>query len=308
MGKYFMLLSSAFILMACDTSEPEEVTPEENPTEEVDPDENGDTGSDVTEDPDGDIEENPDSNPNNDDTNNQTDAHSSPVANLINKNTFMEPYALQAWNDYQVLVNNVTYGESTVLYEENPDFSVIEGTSLEEMTNQISAINLREDVYTEKLDLNETEEIHYYRYPAEADSAFSEISDFLAELTFYYIEDNLLMTAITPGYYSLELDNLPDAQTMTTFLTVDEIEALDSKVFTIASMKINGNIIRQIMMPANFIDEEGNEQIVAFYFFAHEEDIVQYAYLPFETVMQSFPDYSVLVYQEIIPTIADLNI
>ena len=80
----------------------------------------------------------------------------------------------------------------------------------------------------ENLELNEMEQIYYYRYPAEEDSEFSEISDFLAEMSFYYLEDQLLLTSVTPGYYQVELGGLAEAESLMTFLTVDEIKALTS--------------------------------------------------------------------------------
>lgn len=230
------------------------------------------------------------------------------IAHLINEKTFVDSYALQAWEDYQELVSNATYGDATLLLDENSDFTDLNGTSLEEIENLTASMNMREDVYTEFVEINEREEIHYYRYPAEEGSVYSETSDFLAELSFYYLENNLIFSSITPGFYSVELNDLPEATNLTAFLMVEEIENLDPQVFTIAEMNISGRLIRQIMIPATHMNEEGNEEILAFYFFTNNENILYYATLPFEMVMQSFPDYSVLLYQELLPDLADLSI
>lgn len=317
MRKRLLILSSALLLMACgaegtdeDSPSPtdEDTTEQEVPVETETGDDNGDTETETDEPEDVETDNPGDVDDNEDGTTNQTDTSNNPLANIINEKTFVDDYAMQAWEDYKALTAEATYVESTIMYEENPDFSIIDGTSLEEITNHMDEINIREDVFRENLELNEMEQIYYYRYPAEEDSEFSEISDFLAEMSFYYLEDQLLLTSVTPGYYQVELGGLAEAESLMTFLTVDEIKALDAQVLTVAEMKVNGNLIQQVMLPAAMINEEGEEEILAFYFFTHGEDIVQYAYLPFETVMQSFPDYAVLVYQQIIPNIAELDL
>ena len=63
-----------------------------------------------------------------------------------------------------------------------------------------------------------------------------------------------------------------------------------------------------MMIPAMLVNEEGTEELMAFYFFTHGEDIIQYAYIPFQMVSQSFPDNSILLYQQIIPEIAAMNL
>lgn len=134
------------------------------------------------------------------------------------------------------------------------------------------------------------------------------MSDFLAELTFYYIEDNLVFSAITPGLYQVELNDLPDVNLLTSFTTLSDLNTMNTQVFTIAELKVNDYPIHQMMIPALFINEEGNEELMAFYFFTHGEDILQYAYLPFKMFSQSFPDNSILLYQQIIPEIAQMDL
>lgn len=298
MYKKLFVLSSAILLMGCDMTGSEETpTTEDNtggdtdvPVEEV-----VDTPEEDVEDPVAEVEE-------------PATGGSHMLVNLINEGTFVEPSALQAWSDYQSVVEDATYGEITLLNEETVDFSQLDGDSKEDIDGRFESIGLRDDVYIETANVSDTEFLDYYRYPAEPESEYSETSDFLAELAFYYVDGNLMFSSITPGFYMLEMNNLPDAANLTTFLEVSEIEAIDPQVYTVAEMKINGNLIRQVMIPASNVNEEGTEEMLAFYFFIHDETIVQYAYLPFETVMQSFPDYSVMVYQQLIPTLTELDI
>lgn len=227
---------------------------------------------------------------------------------LIAEDNFIEVHANQAWKDYKSVVADVDYGEVTILNQENPDFSEIEGTSSGEIEERFNALNVRDEVFIDTIEMNESEHLHFHRYPAKAGSEYSDISDFLAEITFYYVEDNLMFTSITPGLYSLELGNLPEASELTTYLTLSEIEALNPQVFTISEMKINGNNIQQIMIPATHVNEEGLEETLAFYFFTYGEDILYYAYIPFELVSQDFPSNSVAIYQQFIPEIEQMDL
>ncbi len=230
------------------------------------------------------------------------------LADFIHEQTFMDPYALQAWEDYQAVAADASYGEITLVQTENPNLSQLDGSSLSDIEERFEGLPLREDVYMEQVDISESEALHFYRYPAEAESAYSELSDFLVELSYYFIEDHLVFSSITPGFYQVDLNNLPDAQTLMTFTTVPEIASINPQVFTIAEMKVKDQLIHQTMIPATFVNEEGSEEIMAFYFFSHGEDILQYAFLPFEMVSQSFPDNSVLLYQQIIPEISHMDL
>ena len=230
------------------------------------------------------------------------------LANFVNDQTFMDPYALEAWDDYQEIVADAEYGDITLVQTETPDISKLNGSSFNEVEGRFNSLDLREDVYMEQVAINEQEELYFYRYPAEEESDLSEVSDFLAELTFYYIEDNLVFSAITPGLYQVELNDLPDVNLLTSFTTLSDLNTMNTQVFTIAELKVNDYPIHQMMIPALFINEEGNEELMAFYFFTHGEDILQYAYLPFEMVSQSFPDNSILLYQQIIPEIAQMDL
>lgn len=115
---------------------------------------------------------------------NQTVSHSHLFKDFVNEKTFVDSYALEAWDDYQEVVADAEYGDITFVQSENPDLSQLEGSSFSEMETLFEGLELREDVYREEVAINETETLYFYRYPAEAESGFSEVSDFLAKLTF----------------------------------------------------------------------------------------------------------------------------
>ncbi len=302
MKKGFVFLSSFLLLVACDMNSVEEDTDSQNEkdTSITEVEKENSTENEANEESNDSKESYDDTTP----TTNETHL----LANFVNDQTFMDPYALEAWDDYQEIVADAEYGDITLVQTETPDISKLNGSSFNEMEGRFNSLDLREDVYMEQVAINEQEELYFYRYPAEEESDLSEVSDFLAELTFYYIEDNLVFSAITPGLYQVELNDLPDVNLLTSFTTLSDLNTMNTQVFTIAELKVNDYPIHQMMIPALFINEEGNEELMAFYFFTHGEDILQYAYLPFEMVSQSFPDNSILLYQQIIPEIAQMDL
>ena len=302
MKKGFVFLSSFLLLVACDMNSVEEDTDSQNEkdTSITEVEKENSTKNEANEESNDSKESSDDTTP----TTNETHL----LANFVNDQTFMDPYALEAWDDYQEIVADAEYGDITLVQTETPDISKLNGSSFNEVEGRFNSLDLREDVYMEQVAINEQEELYFYRYPAEEESDLSEVSDFLAELTFYYIEDNLVFSAITPGLYQVELNDLPDVNLLTSFTTLSDLNTMNTQVFTIAELKVNDYPIHQMMIPALFINEEGNEELMASYFFTHGDDILQYAYLPFEMVSQSFPDNSILLYQQIIPEIAQMDL
>lgn len=233
------------------------------------------------------------------DENTNTSSHL--FSELVNESTFTEEYGLQAWDDYQAIIEDVSLGESTILNQEDGSLEDLDGTSSSEIKEKFAALDLRDDVFQDEALLSEDEKMILYRYPPASDSDLTEVADFLAELTFYYADDNLMYTSITPGFYTLELNDLPSTEDLTRMVTVSEIEEINPKIYTIAEMQVNGDNIQQVMVPSMHVNEEGEEVIMAFYFFAKGDTLLQFAYLPFEMVSQDFPTNSILLYYQLIP-------
>lgn len=236
----------------------------------------------------------------------ETESPSHTYNDLVNETTFTEEYGLQAWEDYKKIIDDVDLGKINLINEDNPNFDELNGTSREEIQEEVDSIVEREDVFQDEVEVSENEILTFYRYPPAEDSEYKETAQFLAELTFYYADNNLMFSSITPGYYSVEMDNLPTANDLMTLMTVSEIENLNSKVYTISEMQINDDKIQQVMIPAMNVNEEGSEELLAFYFFTRDEDIIQYAYLPFSMVSQDFPTNSILLFYQLIPEIENL--
>lgn len=311
--KILIALSSLVLLSACDTedSEPNDIDTTEETTSEADEtanEEEGDLAGDLTSE---------DENEQNDEVQEEdvgsdssgeevTETPTHAYDNLIDEITFTNEEGLAAWDDYKALIDGFSLGEVTIMNEEDPDYTSIDGATRSDLEDRAENIDMQENVYQEETPVSDFEQLVFHRYPPAEDSEYTEMADFFAEITFYYVEDTLMFSAITPGLYSVELDNLPDAEKLMNVLTLSEIEEIDPKLFTVAQMTINGNTIDQMMTPALAVDEEGNEQIMAFYLFTHGEDVLQYAYLPFEMVSQDFPTNSVILYQQVMSELENL--
>lgn len=282
--KGLIIFSSLFLLAACDngeTTDPkEEPVPEETIVE-------GTEGENEVPEPEVEIP-----------------AHT--YNSLVDETTFTEEPGLQAWEDYKAIIDDVDLGEISIINGEDPNFDELNGTTSEEIQDLVDSIGIREDVFQDEVEVSENEKITFYRYPPVEDSEHTETAQFLAELTFYYADDNLMFSSITPGFYSVEMTDLPSANYLMTLMTVSEIEDLNPKVYTIAEMQINDEKIQQVMTPAMEVNEEGSEELIAFYFFTKDDEIIQYAYLPFEMVSQDFPTNSILLYYQIVPELENL--
>ena len=278
--KGLIIFSSLFLLAACDKKETTDPDPDEPVVEGT----NG-QGEEVV----------PDQ---------KTPAHL--YENLVDETTFTEKEGLQAWEDYKAIIQDVNLGEISLINKENPNFDELNGTTSGEIQDQIDTIGISEEVFQDEVEVSDDEKLSFYRYPPAEDSEYAETAQFLSELTFYYADDNLMFSSITPGFYSVEMNDLPSAKDLMSVMTISEIEEFNPKVYTIAEMQINDEKIQQVMIPAMDVNEEGSEELMAFYFFTMDEDVIQYAYLPFEMVSEDFPTHSILLYYQIIPEIENL--
>lgn len=213
---------------------------------------------------------------------------------LVDLGNFTNELGDEAWDDYQSIVDQVTISELSLE-------GVMNASSSGEVDAIFNTVSSKDNRVKDVIDVTEDEQMVIYRYPAHDSS--DDIPEYVAELSFYYFEDQLIFSSITPGFYSVDLEGLPSTEDLSQLMTVSEIEALNSKVYTVAEMVVLGERLHQIMVPAMGVDEEGHEVVSAFYFFTREEDIIQFAYLPFELTSIDFPTYSILLYQEIISSL-----
>lgn len=290
--KGVLLLSSLIVLSACDT--PDEVSEIEVEETTVDEEEREVDVPEIEEESEVDVDriEQVD-----DAEENDGESTQHIFTNLVDAETFSNEHGYGAWEEYQTILNQVTISE--LLLEGD-----LNGSSSAEVDDMVYEGTNEEELVKDVVDVTETEQMVIYRYPA--DEEMSEMADYLAEITFYFFEDHLIFTAITPGFYSVDLDGLPSTDELSQLMTVSEVEALDSKVFTVAEMVVFDEAMHQTMVPAMGVDEEGNEVISAFYFFTRGEDIIQFAHLPFDQPSLDFPTYSLLLYQEIIANLEEI--
>lgn len=203
---------------------------------------------------------------------------------LITDTTFSNTTGYQAWLDYVRVTGEYTLG----------DIEAVE-SSKGSSSAEIDAL-FDETIERAETEITENEKMVFYRYPDEEGGVFSEISSFLAEITFYFVDDHLVFSSVTPGFYNVELNNAEEFEVLGNLFTVEEIEELQPQVFTVSEVIYNGKLLNQIMVPAQPVENQENVVLNAFYFFVTGEEIIQFAYLPFEEVAQDFPTSSVLIY------------
>ena len=202
---------------------------------------------------------------------------------LVNETTFSNEHGYEAWTDYKEVRSQYTLGDMN-------DTETVDGSSVEE----IDAI-MDEDLERFEVDLSETDKMVFYRYPDEEGGEFSDISDFLAEIGFYFIEDNLVYSSVTPGYYNVSLEGLHEFDVLSNITAVSDILELDAPVYTVSEMKYDGELFEQAMIPMQPLADQA-VMLNAFYFLTVDEEVRQYAYLPFEMAGQDFSTYGFMVF------------
>jgi len=212
-------------------------------------------------------------------------------SSLIDETTFINEEGLKAWDDYQFVLSQTTIGDYIIETDSS-------GSIMEEVDAVFQLIEDRENVIREEIDITNNEKLILYRYTVDETSEYSDVADFLVELTYYYIDDQLMFSSITPGFYTVDLTNIPSIDELVMYTDIAEVEALNSKLYTVSEMTIDGEPMTQTMVPAMGVDEEGNEMMTAFYFMTREDEIVLYGYLPFEQAGRDFPSYSIIVFQQ----------
>lgn len=213
----------------------------------------------------------------------------SPVTNhvfgkLVKERDFSNSFGYKAWEDYVRITQEYQLGNYR-----NPEERT--GSS----SAEIEAL-MDENIEKAEVEITDQEKMILYRYPDEEGGEFSEQSSFLAEITFYFVNDQLVFSSVTPGYFSVEVQAAQSPETLMNLFTVEELAKLNPQIFTIAEVNVKGELLRQIMVPGQPVEGQEDVLLNAFYFFIREEEILHYAYVPFEKVSPDFPTSSILLY------------
>ena len=208
---------------------------------------------------------------------------------LVDETTFLNEYGYQAWLDYSRITAAYKLDDGTTTGSTSAEIDDMLDGSIEKVETVIS----------------ENEKIILYRYPDVEGGEYSEVSSFLSELSFYFINDSLVFSSVTPGLYQLYIDQAQPYEVLGNLYTVDELKQTNAQILTIAESMVNGELLRQIMVPGQEVEGQQHTGLNAVYFFVSGTDIIQYAYVPFENVSQDFPTGSILTYNSYINHISN---
>jgi len=175
---------------------------------------------------------------------------------LITEETFNNEFGYQAWQEYKNITSQYTLADYETLEGE--------GSSPEEIKELMS-----EDIQSEEIDYSESSinKILLYRFPDEEGGEYSEVSDFLSEIAFFFSEDELIYSSVTPGYFELNTET-HDSEMVVSATNVSDLESLNPQVYTVAEVNLAGEILNQIMVPGLPADQN-NQMMNAIYFFGN---------------------------------------
>lgn len=205
--------------------------------------------------------------------------------NLINITTFTIDQGFEAWTEYKKVTSQYKVSDISVAED------LFDGSSSAEIDEMMGNHSERGEV-----ELSDREKMVFYRYAVEPPAEEGGMPTHLAEITFYFIDDHLMSSSITPGFYSVELNTAQKTETLATLLSVEQVKELNPQVFTVAEMNLNGETIRQLMISSQPLEDQTDSAVNAFYFFTLGDEIIYYAALPFMNVAQDFPTSSVQMF------------
>lgn len=212
---------------------------------------------------------------------------------VVNEATFTNEKGFQAWTDYSNMTNQYNLGD--ILNYDNP-----EGTTITEI-DELMDDNLEKA----ETPINETEQMVFYRYVNEELAESTDLSPYVSEIAYYFVDEQLMFSSVTPTYYQVNQTAAHDIETLSSIATVSELEELKPQVFTVAEMKLNGETIKQIMVPSQPAEDQADVMLNAYYLFVIGDDVIHSLYVPFTEVAQDFPSSSIIIFNSFFSWLSD---
>lgn len=160
----------------------------------------------------------------------------------------------QAWEDYKRITNEYMLGEEALLDKT--------GNTPEEITDLMDNI-VDESVVvdTSELTQNNIEHLTYY-YGADT------LEEASAIISFYFIEDELIYSAIVPGVYTLNKPTYEIDEDFSSIKNLDELKAFEPlpQVFGISEYTNDGQIYRALQVAASNPSTEDQSSLNVFMF------------------------------------------
>lgn len=149
---------------------------------------------------------------------------------------FEDKIGNQAWEDYKIITNEYTLGEEALLDKS--------GNTTKEIANIMDSI-VDENVVVDTSELSEIEHLIYY-YGADT---FEEAS---AIISFYFMEDELIYSAIVPGMYTLNQPTYEVDESFSSIKTLDELKAIEPlpQIYGVSEYKNEGQLYRALQVAA----------------------------------------------------------
>lgn len=212
---------------------------------------------------------------------------------VVHEETFTTETGYQAWTDYSKATSQYNLGD--ILNYANP-----EGTTISEI-DQLMDDNLEKA----EAPINETEQMVFYRYLDEELAETTDLSPYVSEIAYYFVDEQLMFSSVTPTYYQVNQTDAHDIETLSSIATVSELEELQPQVFTVAEMKLNGETIKQIMVPSQPAEDQSDVMLNAYYLFVIGDDVIHSMYVPFTEVAQDFPSSSIIIFNSFFSWLSD---
>lgn len=165
---------------------------------------------------------------------------------------FEDEIGNQAWEDYKKITHETTLGEEAL--------SDKSGNTTKEIANLMDNI-VDENVVVDTSELIEIEHLTYY-YGADT------VEEASAIISFYFMEDELIYSAIVPSMYTLNKPTYEVDESFSSIKTLDELKAFEPlpQIFGVSEYKNEGQLYRALQVAASNSSTETESSLIVFMF------------------------------------------
>lgn len=165
---------------------------------------------------------------------------------------FEDEIGNQAWEDYKKITHETTLGEEGL--------SDKSGNTTKEIANLMDNI-VDENVVVDTSELIEIEHLTYY-YGADT------VEEASAIISFYFMEDELIYSAIVPSMYTLNKPTYEVDESFSSIKTLDELKAFEPlpQIFGVSEYKNEGQLYRALQVAASNSFTETESSLIVFMF------------------------------------------
>lgn len=213
---------------------------------------------------------------------------------LVSDTLFFNASSEEAWNHYKEITKLYTLGDTEAL-DGN-------GSTSDEVEEMMASI-VDEPIELDEAEYEDGTEMLTLVYPLDSSEEDKERRNVLGAIYFYFMEDELVFSALTPTTYLLDEDRLYDIEEdLLSIGHLDELKALNPlpQVFGVSEYNFHGEHLRQILLATAPHPDLTSDETGMLSFIFYEAIVADVLAGRFEVVSQNnFADSSYVTFRDL---------